>query len=213
MHPAIGDLVSDLYYQGRLQSAAPPADRLRIVEREPFPGHPLVVVDMAGTQHRCERHGQSSRINRVSAEAAVHLATSSAHSGATVAIITPYAAQARLIRPLVAAGAPSSEITCATVHRFQGAEADVVIIDLVDAAPLPPGRLLNDQSSGSAARALLNVSVSRARARLIVLADLAYFHAQGSSAVVDLLRCLEQRGWTCSGRLIGRISQGSGGVG
>jgi hypothetical protein len=194
MHPAIGGLVSDLYYQGGLKSAPPPPETVRIVAGEPFPGSPLVVVDLAPTKHGCERHGQSSRINRTSADAAVLLATASAGSGASVAIITPYAAQARLVRTKVAAAAPSAAITCATVHRFQGGEADVVIIDLVDGAPLRPGMLLNDQGPGSAARALLNVSISRARAKLIVLAHVSYFHDEGGGPVVELLRFLKDRG-------------------
>lgn len=193
MHPAIGGLVSDLYYQGGLKSAPAVPQTVGIVAGEPFPGEPLVVVDLAGTPHHCERHGQSSRINRLSAEAAVRLATAAAQGGATVAIITPYAAQARLIRSQVMS-ARAAEITCATVHRFQGAEADVVIMDLVDAAPLRPGLLLNDQGPGSAARSLLNVSISRARAKLIVLADLAYFQKEGGDGpVVELLRALQQR--------------------
>src|SRR5262249_9207476 len=57
MHPAIGGLVSDLYYQGRLRSAAPGAGVLRVVESEPFPGSPVVIVDLARSGHVCEREG------------------------------------------------------------------------------------------------------------------------------------------------------------
>jgi len=195
MHPAIGGLVSDLYYQGRLRSAAPGADVLRVVESEPFPGSPVVVVDLGQSGHICEREGRSSRVNRISAAAAVRVATSAARSGAQVALITPYAAQARLIRTMTR----GENITCATVHRFQGSESDVVIIDLVDAAPLRPGALLNDPTPGSAARALVNVSVSRAKAKLIVLADLRYFREQGAGPVVDLLKAIEERGLVVSG--------------
>jgi superfamily I DNA and/or RNA helicase len=194
MHPTIGGLVSDLYYQGRLKSAAPGADVLRVVESEPFPGNPVVVVDLGQSGHICEREGRSSRANRISAAAAVRLATSAARSGAQVALITPYAAQARLIRTMTR----GENITCATVHRFQGSESDVVIIDLVDAAPLRPGALLNDPTPGSAARALVNVSVSRAKAKLIVLADLRYFREQGAGPVVDLLKAIEERGLVVS---------------
>jgi hypothetical protein len=211
MHPAIGGLVSELFYQGHLESPPPRPDLVRLVDSEPFPGSPLVVVDLAGTQHRCERHGPSSRINRASAELAVRLATVSARSGASVAIITPYAAQARLVRAMVASSSAPAEIACATVHRFQGAEADVVIIDLVDGAPLRPGLLLNDQSPGSAARALVNVSISRARAKLIVIGDLSYFGQQAGGPVVELLRLLQTRGWVCQevgpGTLDGAIRQ------
>jgi hypothetical protein len=189
MHPAIGGLVSDLYYQGRLKSVPADPGTLRFIAGEPFPGNPLAVVDLSNLG-QCERQGRSSRINSASATLAVRLATTAARSGAQIALITPYAAQARLIRNMN----PDKSITCATVHRFQGSESDVVIIDLVDAAPLRPGALLNDPGPGSAARALLNVSVSRAKAKLIVLADLAYFREQREGPVVELLRCLEQRG-------------------
>jgi hypothetical protein len=195
MHPAIGGLVSDLYYQGGLRSAPPGADVLRVVESEPFPGSPVVVVDLGQSGHLCEREGRSSRVNRISAGIAVRLATSAARSGARVALITPYAAQARLIRSLTRGEA----ITCATIHRFQGSESEVVIIDLVDTAPLRPGALLNDPAPGSAAHALVNVSVSRAKAKLIVLADLGYFRGEGQGPVVDLLRAIEQRGLVVSG--------------
>jgi hypothetical protein len=194
MHPAIGGLVSDLYYQGRLSSAPPGADLLRVVEAEPFPGSPVVVVDLGQSGHTCERQGGTSRVNRISASVAVRLATSAARSGARVALITPYAAQARLIRTMTRGEA----ITCATVHRFQGSESDVVIIDLVDTAPLRPGALLNDPTPGSAARALVNVSVSRAKGKLIVLADLGYFRGQGEGPVVDLLKAIEERGLVVS---------------
>jgi hypothetical protein len=194
MHPAIGGLVSELYYQGRLRSAPPGADVLRVVESDPYAGSPVVVVDLGQSGHTCLREGRSSRVNRISAGVAVRLATSAARSGARVAVITPYAAQARLIRTMTRGEA----ITCATVHRFQGSESDVVIIDLVDAAPLRPGALLNDPTPGSAARALVNVSVSRAKAKLIVLADLGYFRGQGAGPVVDLLNAIEERGLVVS---------------
>jgi superfamily I DNA and/or RNA helicase len=75
----------------------------------------------------------------------------------------------------------------------------VVIIDLVDTAPLRPGALLNDPAPGSGARALVNVSVSRAKAKLIVLADLGYFRAQGAGPVVELLKAIEERGLVVNG--------------
>ena len=48
-----------------------------------------------------------------------------------VGIITPYAAQVRLIRAMLrdyyAKDIPS--IRCATVHQFQGSESDVIVFD------------------------------------------------------------------------------------
>ena len=64
-------------------------------------------------------------------------------SGAdSVAIITRYADQARAIRARLKEGAADQadgrRIECSTVHRFQGQERDIVILDTVDAEPMTP---------------------------------------------------------------------------
>jgi superfamily I DNA and/or RNA helicase len=82
----------------------------------------------------------------------------------SVAIIAPYVEQVRRIGRLLAANPVLSDrVECRTVHRFQGGERDVVVVDTVDAEPLPPGRLLSDRRGASSAANLINVSVSRAR--------------------------------------------------
>jgi len=51
----------------------------------------------------------------------------------------------------------------------------LVILDLVDTAPFPPGKLLADQTADSNAARFLNVSLSRARGKLVIIADCGYF--------------------------------------
>ncbi|HEX8107232.1 MAG TPA: AAA domain-containing protein, partial [Kofleriaceae bacterium] len=75
---------------------------------------------------------------------------------------------------------------CATIHRFQGRECDVVILDLVDAAPMRPGLLLSGGLRSDAAQ-LLNVSLSRARGKLILVADVGYFEAQAPGSAVTAI--------------------------
>jgi superfamily I DNA and/or RNA helicase len=106
----------------------------------------------------------------------------------SVAIITPYVAQSRLIRQLLSRlGRAVQPVECRTVHRFQGGERDLVIIDTVDTEPLSPGVLLTDQAPGSAAKNLLNVSLSRARGKLIIIADIRYFKRHASQSVINEL--------------------------
>jgi hypothetical protein len=64
-----------------------------------------------------------------------------------------------------------------------------VIIDLVDAAPMRPGVLLSGGASQTDACNLLNVSISRARGKLVIVADVGYFedHAPGG-IVTTILR-------------------------
>ena len=114
------------------------------------------------------------------------LAVSAAGSGAeSVAIITPYVDQSRAIRALLKNhGNMTTRIECSTVHRFQGQERDVVILDTVDADPMKPGVLLSERGPRSSAQNLINVAVSRARGKLIVVADVSYFEQRAPASVV-----------------------------
>jgi hypothetical protein len=182
MHPAIGSLVGRLFYGDRLIHRADPTATAAIAARAPFPGQPLVLVDTAG-RTTCERSTKgTSRLNRGSAERTVELAHEAVRAGATaVAVITPYAAQAAEIRGLLAARRLRDAVECNTIHRFQGRECDVVLIDLVDAAPMRPSALLADTPN------LLNVSLSRARGKLIIVGDLSYFAAHDPDGLVPAL--------------------------
>jgi superfamily I DNA and/or RNA helicase len=76
-------------------------------------------------------------------------------------------------------------VECSTVHRFQGQERDVVIIDTVDAEPMNPGVLLSERGARLSARNLINVAISRARGKLIVVADVKYFERRAPGSVVS----------------------------
>jgi len=102
-------------------------------------------------------------------------------------VITPYADQAREIRARLSRldrAAAKHGIECSTVHRFQGHERDLVIFDTVDTVPLPPGVLLSGRRAGSAAPNLINVSLSRARGKLILVSDVDYFERQAPGSIV-----------------------------
>jgi hypothetical protein len=174
MHPVIGRLVSSLFYDGNLRSDPSMADRASVSDLPPFPGAPLVLVDTVG-RTQCKRAGTSfSRWNPLSAALCADL-TDAAHNGGieSVAIITPYVAQARAIRDLLRERAMEDGFAeCSTVHRFQGNERHLVILDTVDAAPMAPGVLLTGRR---ASWNLLNVSLSRAQGKLVIVADVAYY--------------------------------------
>ena len=179
MHPAIGALVGALFYDGRLRHAADRAATDALAARPPFPGAPVVVVDTR-SRTTCQRSAKGmSRVNPASAEITADLAAEAVRGGAaSIAVITPYAAQAADIRRLLAARRIGDAVECSTIHRFQGRECDVVIIDLVDAAPMRPSALLADAPN------LLNVSISRARGKLVIVADVAYFESSAPGGIV-----------------------------
>jgi superfamily I DNA and/or RNA helicase len=99
----------------------------------------------------------------------------------SIGVITPYAAQAAEIRRLLAARGIGDAVECNTIHRFQGRECDAIILDLVDAAPMRPSALVTDAPN------LINVSISRARGKLVIVADVAYFTAASADGLVATL--------------------------
>ncbi|HLL25532.1 MAG TPA: AAA domain-containing protein, partial [Kofleriaceae bacterium] len=182
MHPAIGALVGGLFYGDRLVHRADAATTHAIAARAPFPGLPISVVDTAG-RTVCERSARgSSRVNLGAAEITADLAAQAVHAGAaSIGVITPYAAQAIEIRRRLAARGIADVVECSTIHRFQGRECDVVIIDLVDAPPMRPSALVTDAPN------LMNVSISRARGKLVIVADVAHFTAADPDGLVATL--------------------------
>ena len=118
----------------------------------------------------------SSRYNDESAGVCLRLAQRAVDAGfEQVAIITPYRQQVRTLRKLLTEEL-RERVECDTVHRYQGKERDVVIIDLVDGEAFGPGTLLKDDR-GAAAQ-LLNVALSRAKYKLFLVGELNYLCRQ-----------------------------------
>lgn len=186
MHPSIGNMVGRLFYGGKLLNDKQTDLWTAITEGDPYPGQPLIIADTNG-KTRCDTYeGSYSRINRQSAALCRNLAQSAiSETTHSVAIITPYVEQSRLIGDLISqAGLDATQVACRTVHRFQGNERDIVILDTVDTDPLKPGVLLTDCSARSNAANLVNVSISRARGKLIIVSDVTYFIARAPESVI-----------------------------
>lgn len=207
MHPAIAGFVNDFVYGGLLYNAPETAGRAALAAAAPCPGAALVLVDLSDLPAFCYRSG-SSRFNPFSAFFALTLAREIRQNGLTVGLLAPYAAQARLLGALVTAllgvaGARSEAagLVAATIHRFQGAEQDAVVLDLVDAFPQRgPGGLLT-RRQGDAGRRLLNVAVTRARGKLFVLAHRVFLENRlpGDAPARQLFRFIEQNGCVVKG--------------
>ena len=78
-------------------------------------------------------------------------------------------------------------IECRTVHRFQGGERDMMILDTVDTEPMAPGVLLAGNSPQSKSKNLINVSISRARGKLFIIADVSFFQNRSPTAFMNVV--------------------------
>lgn len=176
MHFDIAEVVSDVFYDGNLKTSEA-VNHLEIVKQAPFEGDAVVVFDTESKfECKVEESGRS-RYNEDSANLCVKFANDALKgNGYHCAIITPYAAQARLIRNLLKQSrAHFDRIECSTVHKFQGKECDIIILDTVDSDPYKPGVLLASHGLGSVSDKLLNVSLSRAKGKLILVCDVDYY--------------------------------------
>lgn len=92
-------------------------------------------------------------------------------------VITPFREVAEKMRELLAKEYNKDDVEdmCGTVHTFQGKEADYVVF-LLGGDPRKPGVISN--FAGRAPN-LINVAVTRAKKRLYVLGNLAYWTGRG----------------------------------
>ncbi len=199
MPQAVGDIVSNFCYGGKLATDPTTAEAVKQQARfAPAENEPLVILDTSKCNTACfseKKVGSYSRINPLHALFCLSLAQSLLSDGAQdIAIITPYSAQARLIQALVKDYSMDRQVTVATIHRFQGAEMEVVIFDLVDALPQHKASKLTG-SDTELSRRLLNVAISRTKGKLIVLADKDFINTyhNGRSSGRKLMQLLSKR--------------------
>ena len=190
MAPDIRELVSEFFYGGRLRDASEVSKRVT-------KGAALTVLDTSGLDPRVERV-DGSRRNRTHAEAVADYLAAAARDGVDdIAVVSPYRAQTRHLRDLIRRRlgrvAPAG-LEVSTIHRFQGREKRLVLIDTVDA---PPGRswFLDERRNRDFPR-LLNVALSRARENLVIVASVAGLRRTlpDEALLNRLLRHLEQSG-------------------
>ena len=175
MQKEICELTNRMFYGGTLLSAQtiearpslqPPVQCIGLpqLDRVLNPDVAIAVIDVEGVEE-CRGY---SFMNRANLEVDRLLVRSLESAGLTsnhIGLITPYKEQQRLLSASLAGAADIG-----TVDSFQGQEKDVVILDLVRANPernigftLHPNRL--------------NVALSRAREKLIIVTNLLTFQS------------------------------------
>jgi superfamily I DNA and/or RNA helicase len=191
MHATIMAFPSASKYDGRLVAA--PAVATHTLEdlgvaADPLRPGPLVFVDSAGkgwTEERAAEDASTSnprQAERTAAEARRLLARGVAPTD--LAVITPYDAQARLLRDLLAAE-HAAGVEIGSIDGFQGREKEAVIVDLV--------RSNDDGAIGFLADTRrMNVALTRARRFLLVIGDSATLG--GSSYYAAFLATVERLG-------------------
>jgi len=181
MNDALNAFPSRTFYDGRLVASAATANaRFSAVPGGPFddvfdPDIPAVLafVDHEGFRMRCPAEA------RLVADLVLDRIVRQRGDPRQIAVVSPFRAQLRLIRTLIrrgleAAGARSALPVIDTVERIQGQERDLVVVSL---AGSDPEYLGGDAASFFYAAPRLNVTLTRARTKLIVVGSPRAFEA------------------------------------
>ena len=195
MHPEIARFVNHRIYDDLIDSSLMTTDDKikNIVASAPFEGHPLVYVNLSGTYNVCGKSTDNSRFNIMSAMISVIIAIEAEKNGGLSAgIITPYSAQARLIRAMLMDYAKNhdTDIACATIHQFQGSEKDVILFDAVESYPASKAGVILRSTENNNDERLINVALTRAKGKLITVANNGFWFNQlyqKKSILMDLL--------------------------
>lgn len=202
MHPHISRFSSYRIYKGLLKDHASVSNKWSsVVSCEPLPYTAMALVDLHGTFCAASKNADNSRFNILSAilSFAIALKSETAQKGQLfkeeekTGIITPYAAQTRLIRAIIQdyRQKDSTAISCATVHQFQGSERNVVVFDAVESYPfIKPGWLVAKNENGSVMR-LINVALTRARCKFITLANTRFWDSKFQETQNTYFKLLE----------------------
>ena len=174
MHPAISAFSNRYVYRNLVKDySGVIADKQSIANKAPLAGSAASLINLTGTYCAAMKNSDNSRFNILSAILSLSTAVQAESCGEnSIGIITPYAAQTRLIRAMIQDSeiAHKTNISCSTVHQFQGSERNIIIFDAVESYPASKVGWLMGKAFESVTR-LINVAVTRAKGKLIVVAN------------------------------------------
>jgi predicted DNA helicase len=132
------------------------------------PKVPLVLIDVGDQNAEETPRGSKSKRNRSEANVVKELITAFREAGlkdADMAVISPYDAQVDLLRSMIWGRDDRPELEIGTVDGFQGREKEAIILSLVRSNRNGELGFLTDIRR-------LNVSITRAKRKLIVVGNL-----------------------------------------
>ena len=171
MHPAIGNLISSVFYDGRLENGDRTRSRQFFFDWMPAP---VTWLSTSMTPNKAESRVGESFANSAEADVILELLKKTEEKSRerrrrpSVAVISGYSAQVELLTTRIDVEDQDRwrniQIEMATVDSFQGRECDVVIYSTVRSNGEHRIGFLRD-------RRRINVALSRARDLLVIVGD------------------------------------------
>lgn len=201
MHDSICQLIAESMYGGKLGTAA---DRADAADQVPAPfNQSLTIIDTSDLWPFESQNAFFSRFNLMHAllvrNVSFHFQQNGAIRGREdLGICTPYAAQAKIISKLLEGEKLRDTVQVGTVHSFQGDERATMLLDIPEShgGAWNLGQFVQGIPPEHIGARLINVAISRARHRLILLANLTYLDRKlpSSSLLRSVLFDMQQSG-------------------
>ena len=189
MNDDIKEVINKLFYEGELKTDKESTKDNYI--KLPFlgdSGESVILVDTTNINPWVSREKNAktgSRVNFYSALLSNRIIRNIIDNKLTnkIGYTSPYAGQCRLMNHIL--GDDKNKVLAATVHKFQGDEEEIIIFDLTDSYPERPSGLLKKYAwnsskkewlgNDSQADKIINVAISRAKKKIIIIANKKYF--------------------------------------
>jgi hypothetical protein len=201
MRKDISDLISDYFY---------PEHTLKTIENRmdketPWGNESFIVFDTSTLGPESSRV-QSSWRNIIHALVIKAMSDSLIADGwefpstakKSFAVLSPFAKQTNFIRSLVLpSNVKGIEGGISTVHRFQGNERDLMIVDITKVASADDpglGNFLGNIDPLAVENAMWNVGISRARQHVLVVADLPTLERNSGAVISQLVKKMITKG-------------------
>ena len=188
-NPKLVDVINHAFYANRLN--AKNSMHNSIVARAPFSDCAIGMYSVLDGAVRFTRGG--TRQNTANADAVMELLdiySQDEEETFSIGVITPYVGQVSMLKARFIEKEYSLDfqdrVEIGTVHTFQGSECDVIIFDLVDCSKFEKGKpYFGRIYSGEQGEQLLNVAISRARHKLIIVCDPEFIAKCPGGGVTD----------------------------
>ena len=177
MHEQICQMISQSMYKGRLRTVE--YQPTKTIPPAPFETT-LTVVDTSTILPFVNRDPVGSRYNLMHGLAVRNLVHQFQHDGyltspKRLGVCSPFAAQAKLLKRLLADLRPGVPVEAGTVHRYQGNEKEMMVIDIPDGlGESRPGWWLDAELPDDDGAKLFNVAISRSQHHLVFFANIDY---------------------------------------
>ncbi|GAA3341833.1 hypothetical protein GCM10020358_34670 [Amorphoplanes nipponensis] len=166
-HPEIIDAPNQVVYQNRLVVLTDPARLTALAEPA------TRWVDVPGRFSRGAT-GSGHNFDEVQAVVGEVQRLRKEYPDASIGVVTPLAEQQRTLDRALKEAGLGDNLLCATIHKFQGSERDIMVISPVGAQGISVqtrGWLVNQTT-------LWNVAITRARSQLFIVGDRSWWSAQ-----------------------------------